>query len=106
MDMFSALAEPTRRTIIEMLASRGQLSVTNISNMFHVSPSAISQHLKILREAKLIDVEKHAQQRLYKLNPHTMYEVEAWASKMSKLWNNRFKDLDNILEEEKKKLKK
>ena len=65
MDKFSALADPTRRHILEMLARRGQLSATEISDKFQVSPSAISQHLKVLREANLVQMEKRVQQRLY-----------------------------------------
>lgn len=69
MDKLYALAEPTRRTILEMLAKEGQLSATEISDRFNVSPSAISQHLKVLREANLVLMEKRAQQRLYRINP-------------------------------------
>ena len=103
MDKFSALADPTRRTIIEMLAKKGQLSATQISEKFQVSPPAISQHLKILREAKLVKMEKRAQQRIYQLNPDAMLELEIWAGHMMQLWNQRFDALDRVLEAEKKK---
>ena len=69
MDIFFALAEPTRRTIVEMLARNGPLSVTDISARFPISSPAISQHLKVLREAQVVLVEKRAQQRIYLLNP-------------------------------------
>jgi DNA-binding transcriptional ArsR family regulator len=103
MDIFSALAEPTRRSILEMLARNGQLSATDISEKFPVSPSAISQHLKVLREAKLVQMEKRAQQRMYQLNPDAMLELEAWARHMTQLWQQRFDALDMVLEAEKKK---
>jgi DNA-binding transcriptional ArsR family regulator len=61
MDKFHALAESTRRKIIEMLAREGALTATEICEEFQVSPSAISQHLKILREANLVRMEKRAQ---------------------------------------------
>ena len=105
MDMFSALSEPTRRRILELLARNGPLSATDISDQFHVTPSAISQHLKVLREAKLVLVEKRAQQRLYRLNPDALVELEGWARHMTQLWNQRFDALDKVLEAEKKKLK-
>ena len=73
MDMFSALAEPHRRSILEMLASEGQLSASAIARKFRVSPPAISQHLKVLREAGLLRMEKRAQQRLYQVNPEAMH---------------------------------
>jgi DNA-binding transcriptional ArsR family regulator len=105
MDIFSALAEPTRRNIIEMLAVKGQLSATDISNKFHISPPAISQHLKVLREANLVQMEKKAQQRLYKINPEKMGELEEWIKKLTKMWDARFSGLDKVLEKEKKKKK-
>jgi DNA-binding transcriptional ArsR family regulator len=102
MDIFSALADPTRRTILEMLARNGPLSATDIYDKFHVSPPAISQHLKVLREAKLVRMEKRAQQRMYQINPDAMFELEKWARQMTQLWNERFDALDKVLEAEKK----
>jgi len=62
-----------------MLARNGPLSATNISARFPVSPPAISQHLKVLREAHVVVMEKRAQQRMYQLNPDAMVELEHWA---------------------------
>jgi len=106
MDIFSALAEPTRRTILEMLASNGPLSATDIYDQFPVSPPAISQHLKVLREADLVHMEKRAQQRIYQLNPDAMFELEGWAKHMTQLWNQRFDALEKVLEAEKQKMVK
>lgn len=106
MDMYSALAEPTRRTILEMLAASGKLSATAIYDRFDVSHPAISQHLKILRDTNLVTVEKKAQQRLYQINPDSLSQIEDWLQKLQKKWNPRFDRLDNLLENEKKKLKK
>lgn len=103
MDKFSALADPTRRLILEMLARSGQLSATEISDQFQVSPSAISQHLKVLREANLVLMEKRAQQRIYQINRETMVELEAWAKQLAQQWDERFEALDEVLEAEKKK---
>ena len=58
MDKFTALAEPNRRRIIELIASNAEMSASEISNQFDISAPAISQHLKILREAKLVSMEK------------------------------------------------
>lgn len=106
MDMFSALAQPTRRSIIEMLASRGQLSASDISDKFKVSSPAISQHLKVLREAKLVDMEKNAQRRIYTINSDKIIELEEWAKKMKQRWEERFDVLDKVLQKEKKELKR
>jgi DNA-binding transcriptional ArsR family regulator len=104
MDKISALADPNRRKILELLASTGQLSATEISDKFQVSPSAISQHLKVLREAKLVTMRKRAQQRLYQINPQAIGELEQWARQLTQRWNERFEALDELLEAEKKKI--
>ena len=103
MDMFSALADPTRRKIIEILAANGQLSATDICEKFPISPPAISQHLKILREAQLVHMEKRAQQRIYQLNPQAMLALHDCTQQITRLWNQRFDALEKLLEEEKKK---
>ena len=106
MDVFSALAEPTRRSIIEVLASQGQLPASDIYSRFPVSAPAISQHLKVLREAQLVRVEKRAQQRIYQINPAAVFELEEWARKVRQLWelwDERFDALDRVLEAEKKR---
>jgi DNA-binding transcriptional ArsR family regulator len=100
MDVFSAIAQPTRRSILEMLATRGQLSATDISDRFRVSPPAISQHLKILRDARLVRMQKRAQKRMYEINPQAVGEVEDWARHMTALWNDRFDRLESLLRQQ------
>jgi DNA-binding transcriptional ArsR family regulator len=104
MDKFSAIADPTRRKIIEMLANQGPLSASQISDQFNISPPAISQHLKVLREADVVRMEKRAQQRIYSINPQRMLEVEGWVQQMVQGWNSRFDALDRLLAVEKKRL--
>ncbi|MFA9289315.1 MAG: ArsR/SmtB family transcription factor [Weeksellaceae bacterium] len=104
MDIFSALSEPTRRRILEMLSQTEHLTASEISDKFDVSAAAISQHLKVLREANLVTVEKRAQQRLYKLKPNGMTELESWVNQMTQVWKHRFDRLEQVLEAEKKKL--
>ncbi len=103
MDRFTALSEPNRRKIIELLAKRGPLSASEIGEQFPVSSPAISQHLKVLREAKLVRVEKRAQQRIYSIDPEAIREVADWAQQVTQAWNQRFDALDRFLEEQKKK---
>jgi DNA-binding transcriptional ArsR family regulator len=85
MDKFSALADERRRRIIEILARHGELAATEIYEHFGVSAPAISQHLKVLREAHLVQVEKRAQQRIYRINPDAMLEVEEWSRRLRRL---------------------
>jgi DNA-binding transcriptional ArsR family regulator len=84
MDIFYALAAPIRRQIIELLASGNAVAATIIAENFKVSPSAVSQHLKVLLDCDLIEVHKDAQQRLYTLNPAALAELETWVQQMSK----------------------
>ena len=104
MDIFTAIAEPTRRNIIEMLAGGSTLSASEICEKFAASPPSISQHLKVLREAELVQVEKKAQKRFYQLNPEKMQELETWILKMTKHWNKRFDVLEELLKKEKARL--
>ena len=100
MDAFSVLAEPRRRRVVEILARRGKLSATQICDEFDVTPQAISQHLRVLREANVILMEKRAQQRLYAFNPRSMNQIQGWAAEMANLWNSRFDRLEKTLKEE------
>jgi DNA-binding transcriptional ArsR family regulator len=104
MDIYAALAEPNRRAILEMLARNGPLTATEIYDQFPISHPAISQHLKVLREANLVLMEKRAQQHIYQINAGAMFELEKWASHLRQLWMQRFDALDAVLEVEKKKI--
>jgi DNA-binding transcriptional ArsR family regulator len=103
MDIFSALADPTRRSILEMLAGNDELSASEIHEKFQVSPQAVSQHLKVLLEAKLVHVEKRAQQRIYRMNTDAMVELEEWSSSMRNRWSRRLDTLEAVLKAEMKK---
>ena len=99
MDAFHALAEPHRRKVVEMLAHRGQLSASEICDEFDVTPQAVSQHLRVLREANVVRVEKRAQRRLYTFNPRSVSEVQGWVADLVTVWNRRLDRLDNALKE-------
>ncbi len=98
MDTFTALAEPNRRKILEMLVANGNLAATDIYKHFKSSPPAISQHLKVLREAKLVRVEKRAQQRIYYVNPEPMKELERWIKQFAAVKEIEFQRLDKLLD--------
>lgn len=100
MDGFTAVADPTRRKIVETLAQQGQLSATQIADQFAITAQAISQHLRILREANVLAMEKRAQQRLYRINPESLKEIEAWAQRIGQLWEARFDAIASLLEED------
>ena len=91
-----ALSDPTRQRIIEMLAS-GALSSGEIAGRFALSPPAISQHLKTLREAKLVTVRADRQKRIYALDPEGVAEVSAWVDRIKAFWNPRLDALETAL---------
>lgn len=105
MDMFVALADPTRRQILEILARSGELSATALYEQFPQSPQAVSQHLKVLREAGLVEMEKRAQKHVYRLNPGKLSQFELWVQRMQQQYSERFDALDIVLEREQQKLK-
>jgi len=97
MNAFAALADDTRREIVRLVAKNGQLTSTEISQNFKMSPPAISQHLKILKEANVLNMKKDAQKRLYSLNDSGVSEMEEWLLNIKNLWNKRLDNLDRYL---------
>jgi DNA-binding transcriptional ArsR family regulator len=100
MDTFAVLAEPRRRRVVEILARRGRLSASQICDEFDVTPQAISQHLRVLREANVIHMERSAQRRMYTFIPRSMNQIQEWAAEMPRMWNSRLDRLDKALKEE------
>lgn len=96
MDRFTALSDPTRRRIIEMLGEAA-LPAGEIGGRFSLSPPAISQHLKVLREAGLVRVTVDGQRRIYSLDPDGLDEIEVWVRKVRGDWKQRLDELEREL---------
>ncbi len=96
---FSALADPTRQRIVEMLAS-GALSSGEIAVRFSLSPPAISQHLKALKQAKLVTVRADKQKRIYALDPQGVGEIADWVDRIKAFWNPRLDALEAALKKD------
>jgi DNA-binding transcriptional ArsR family regulator len=86
MDPFAALGDPTRRRIVEMLTER-ELAAGEIARRFDMTAPAVSQHLKILRNANLIRVRTEAQRRMYALEPQGLAGLDTWLARYRRLWN-------------------
>ena len=99
MDTFTALADPTRRQIIETLAM-GETSFGDLANRFEMSRPAVSQHLKVLRDSGLVASRADAQRRIYRLTDNSLDEIEAWLGKVREFWSQRLDRLEQLLIEE------
>ncbi|MGC4013982.1 MAG: metalloregulator ArsR/SmtB family transcription factor [Luteolibacter sp.] len=97
METLAAIADPTRRRIVEMLAERDRTAGEIVSE-FRVSAPAISQHLKVLREAGWVTVRVDGQHRVQSLNPKAITEVEGWLARTKQFWSNRLDALERALE--------
>jgi DNA-binding transcriptional ArsR family regulator len=97
--IFSALADPTRRAILERLAS-GEASVTELAEPFEMSLPAVSKHLKVLERAGLIARSRKAQWRPCQLDPEPLRAVADWLQAYRRLWEESFDRLDEYLRRE------
>jgi DNA-binding transcriptional ArsR family regulator len=99
MQSILAIADPTRRRIVELLAVR-QRTAGELVDEFDMSASAISQHLKVLREAGLVTVRAEGQSRVQALNPDGFDDLEAWLEKTRSIWSRRLDALERELRAE------
>lgn len=93
---FAALADPTRRRIVEMLAA-SELPAGEIARRFDMTAPAVSQHLKLLRAAGLVSVRRDAQRRIYALDPAGLAELDAWLARYRRFWHDRLASLEREL---------
>jgi DNA-binding transcriptional ArsR family regulator len=96
MRSLNVLADPTRRRIVEMLAT-GSMSSGDIARCFDVSAPAISQHLRTLRDAKLVRVRAQAQKRFYELDPEGVGELADWIARIRSFWSVKLDALEQEL---------
>ena len=95
-DIFQAIADPTRRAIIGLIAIQA-LTPNAIAEHFDTSRQSISKHLKILTECKLVKQEQQGREIYYQLEVNKMKEIDQWLYQFKKIWEDRFNELDNIL---------
>ena len=99
-DVFAALANPVRREILVQLR-RGPVAVNDLASHFELGRPAISEHLQVLRKAKLVREQPRGRQRYYHLDPRPLAEVDAWLDAFTKYWNKRLAAIEEILKEAK-----
>ena len=95
-DVFQAIADPTRRAILLLVASQA-LTAGAIASNFDTARPTVSKHLQILTECELLRQEQYGREMYYHFNPKKIQEIDNWLSKLRKMWETQFNQLDNVL---------
>ncbi|MCM3388771.1 metalloregulator ArsR/SmtB family transcription factor [Ureibacillus chungkukjangi] len=96
-DIFQAIADPTRREVIRLLSVKNQ-SIAELSSHFEVSRNAVVKHLNVLTEAGLVRGEKSGREKIYQLQPEPLKELQEWLSYYEKFWYNKLTKLKYVVE--------
>jgi DNA-binding transcriptional ArsR family regulator len=99
-DVFQAIADPTRRAIITLLALQA-MTPNALANHFDSSRQAVSKHIKILTECELVQQKQAGREIYYHFNPEKMKEVDIWLEQFKAMWDDRFNQLDDLLKNNK-----
>src|SRR4029079_17194751 len=103
-DIFQAIADPTRRAIITLIALQA-MTPNALAEHFHTSRQAVSKHIKILTECELVKQEQQGRDMYYSLEIKKMQEIDKWLEQFRKIWEDRFNQLDIVLSTIKKQKK-
>jgi DNA-binding transcriptional ArsR family regulator len=95
-DIFQAIADPTRRAIIALIAVQA-MTPNALAEHFNTSRQAVSKHVKVLTECELVRQEQQGREIYYSLELDKMKEIDKWLTQFRKLWETRFNQLDNVL---------
>ena len=101
-DVFQAIADPTRRAIINMVA-RESLNLNSVAAQFDVSRPAISKHIKILTECGLVVIRQQGRERYCEARLDKLHEVSDWVDQYQKFWTAKFDSLESYLGQAKPK---
>ena len=96
-DVFAAVADPTRRAILDRLR-RGSAPAMEIAAGFRISRPAVSKHLRVLREARLVTERREGRNRVYQLVPGPLQDIDAWIESYRSLWARNLANLKRHLE--------
>lgn len=96
-DLFAALANPVRRRILELLLD-GPTTVNALVDHFQLHRPAVSEHLQVLRSARLVRDERRGRQRYYHVEPARLVEVQEWLKPFERYWRERMQRLSDMLD--------
>ncbi|REB07278.1 transcriptional regulator [Sporosarcina sp. BI001-red] len=99
-DVYGAVADPTRRKLIRLLADIDELPLHEITVHFQMGRTAVSKHLSILKEAGLVNARRVGRETRYRLNAEPLKEIQDWVTFYEGFWKDRFAKLNKLLEEE------
>src|SRR3954451_1609890 len=102
-DAFNAIAEPRRRELLDVLAAQGERQVNDLVAATGLAQPQVSKHLRVLREVGAVDVREDGRRRLYRLNGEALKPIHDWVKTYEQSWNERFEQLDAVLEDLKRK---
>jgi DNA-binding transcriptional ArsR family regulator len=102
-DIFQAIADPTRRAILMLLAVNA-MTPNALAEHFNTSRQAVSKHIKILAECEVLSQHQDGREIFYELELEKMKEIDIWLEKFRKMWEDRFNQLDNVLHNQKPEL--
>jgi DNA-binding transcriptional ArsR family regulator len=103
-DVFAALANPVRREILVQL-QQGPRGVSDLAQNFDIGRPAVSEHLQVLRKARLVREQARGRERYYHLDPRPLQEVGDWLETFSRYWRQRMKALEALLDEQEQEKK-
>ncbi|MCM6774285.1 metalloregulator ArsR/SmtB family transcription factor [Nocardia sp. CDC159] len=95
--VFGALANPTRREILDLLLD-GEQTVQAIADRFDMARPSVSEHLKVLRDCGLVAEEKRGRYRYYRVEPQPLHELQTWLDPFERFWRARLRDLGTVLD--------
>jgi DNA-binding transcriptional ArsR family regulator len=95
-DVFQAIADPTRRAILVLIASQA-MTPNALAEHFDSSRQAVSKHIQILTECELVKQKQSGREIYYQLNPNKMKEIDKWIEQFREVWENKFNQLDKLL---------
>lgn len=101
-DVFQAIADPTRRAILSLIALQA-MTPNALAEKFHSSRQAVSKHIKILAECKLVKQEQYGREIYYHFNSKKLKEVDKWLEQFRSNWEDKFSQLDDVLKHLKNK---
>jgi DNA-binding transcriptional ArsR family regulator len=97
-DVFAAIGDPTRRQVLDLLA-RKQMPAGEIADRFRISRPAVSQHLQVLRRARLVKARRCGREQIYSLRPEPLHEVYEWVEHYKQFWDSKLAALGDYLDE-------